>query len=143
MSSNLRTVKADIQEFLETVTPNNWLVMDAEKVGSQKLSKIGLTYEQLDISAEALGQELPSGWVWVSFQLVLSTPETDAVKGIERLTGVLADFLLILDASPELRWTDATRTRLDTGESAYIIPIALLAETTPPAPEPIPTTPEE
>lgn len=135
MSSNLRTVKADLQAFLETVAPSGWLVLDAEKAGTNKLTKVAVTYEQLDVSIEADGQPLSPGWVWVTFQLVLSTPETDAVKGLLRLTNALADLLLILDASPELKWTEATRTRLTTGESAFIIPIALLAENAELSPE--------
>lgn len=131
MSSNLRTVKADIEEFLKETVPSTWLVLDAETAGKNRLTKVALTYEQLDVSIEALGQQLPQGHLWVTFQLVLSTPETDAVKGLLRLTNALADLLLILDESPEVRWTDATLTRLATGEMAYVIPIALLAINSP------------
>lgn len=133
MSSELTTVLADLETFFKETVPTNWLVSNAETLGKTKTRKVVLTFEQLDVSQEALGTDLPQGWVWVTFQLVLSTPETDAVKGLSRLTTELGKLLQVLDASPELVWgPDAVRTRLDTGESAYIIPLAVLASNNPP-----------
>lgn len=147
MSSELVTAVADLDAFLVEHCPPAWRVLNAEKLGKAKSTKPVLTFEQLDISQETLGQQLPEGWLWATFQLVLSTPETDAVKGMARLTTEASTLLQILDASPDLRWgPDATRTRLDTGESAFIIPIALLASNYPiPESEPVtePDAPEE
>ena len=137
MSSELITVAPELEAYLKSVCPPAWRVVNAETLGSSKTSGIVLSYEQLDVSLESLGQELPPGWLWVTFQLVLSAPETEAVKALARLMGELSTLLQVLDASEELRWgPDATRTRLTTGETAFVIPIAFLASNTPPTPEP-------
>lgn len=135
MSSELATIAADVQSFLESACPPKWKVLNAEQLGKSKTTGVVLTYEQLDISQNAEGQDLPEGWVWVTFQVVLSVPETDAVKAMARLTPEAGKLIQIFDASPDLRWgPDATRTRLDTGESAFVVPLAVLASNYPPAP---------
>lgn len=145
MSSELRTVAADVEAFLKAECPQTWRVANVETLGS-KTSGVVLSYEQMDIAQEALGQQLPEGVVWVSFLLILSTPETDAVKGLRRATEELSTLLQILDASPDLKWgPDATRLRFDGGESGYSVPVAFLATNYPPTPEPDPepVAPEE
>lgn len=140
MSSELATVAADLQTFLEAEVPNAWKVINAEKLGTSKTTGVVVSWEQLDLSwlADAK-EELPEGWLWVTFQIVLSVPETDAVKAMPKLTTAAGTLLRIFDASPELRWgPDATRTRLETGESAFVIPLAVLASNAPPTP-PTPT----
>lgn len=138
MSSELVSAAADFGAFLKEQAPSEWRVVNAEKL-TGKTSGIVLSYEQLDVSQVAEGQALPEFWTWVTFQLVLSTPETDAVKGLLRLTQELSPLLQILDASPDIKWgPDATRTRLTSGESAFIIPVAFLASNYPPTPEPEP-----
>lgn len=135
MSSDLDTAAADLHAFLEAEVPAGWKVINAEKLGTSKTTGVVLSYEQLDISQEALGQDLPEGWLWVTFQVVLSVAGTDATKAMPKLTVAAGELIRILDASPDLRWgPDATRTRLDTGESAFIIPLASLASNIPPAP---------
>lgn len=139
MSSELTSVSADLKAYLKAVCPPAWRVVNAETLGTAKTSGIVLSYEQLDVSQESLGQELPPGYFWVTFQLVLSTPETDAVKALSRLMGELSALLHVLDSSEDLRWgPDATRTRLTTGETAFIIPIAFLANNPQPTPDPEP-----
>ncbi|APH44877.1 hypothetical protein BMW26_07840 [Microbacterium sp. 1.5R] len=134
-----------MEAFLKAECPSNWRVANVETLGS-KTSGVVLSYEQMDVSAKTDDQELPEGWVWVAFMLILSTPETDAVKGLRHATEELSTLLLILDASPDLKWgPDATRLRFEAGESGYSIPIAFLATNTPPTPEPDPEpdAPEE
>lgn len=148
MSSELVTVAADLEAFFKESAPSTWRVVNAELLSNKnRTTGVVLSYEQLDLAREALGQELRDGYVWVTFQLVLSTEETDAVKGMKRLTAEAATLLQILDASPDFRWgPEATRTRLETGESAFLIPIAFLATHFPPTPAPVTepdTTPEE
>ncbi len=142
MSSNLRTVAADLEEFLVEQCPSTWRIVNAEKLGSAKTTKVVLTYEQLDVLASANGTDLSVGWVGVSFQLVLSTPETGATKALPRVTNALAELLLVLDSTDQVYYSDATRTRLDTGETAFVLPVVVLA-TYVPTPEPIPAPEEE
>lgn len=136
MSSELATVAAGLQAFLEAEVPEKWKVINAEKLGTSKTTGIVVSWEQLDISQDtADATALPEGWVWVTFQTVLSVPETDAVKAMPRLTAAAGALLGIFDASPDLRWgPDATRTRLETGESAFVIPLAVLASNAAPTP---------
>jgi hypothetical protein len=137
VSSELPTAAADLEAFFKAQCPSAWRVVNAETLGTTKTAGVVLSYEQLDLSQEALGQQLPEGVLWVTFQLVLSVPETNAVKAMLRLTGEAATLIRILDASPDLKWgPDATRTRLETGETAFVIPLALL--TTNPEPTPAP-----
>lgn len=140
MSSELATVAADLQTFLEDTVPEKWKVINAEKLGTSKTTGVVVTYEQLDLSWLADGKaELPFGWLWVTFQIVISVPETDAIKAMPKLTAAAGQLLQIFDASPEVRWgPDATRTRLDTGESAFVVPLAVLASNMPPTPTPEP-----
>lgn len=127
MSSELVTVAQDLHAYLTDQCPKAWKITNAEELGKTKTTGVVLTWEQLDISIESLGQELPAGAVWVTFQLVLSVPETNATRALPRLTRAMSDLIPVLDAAPEFRWgPDATRTRLVTGESAYLIPIAAL-----------------
>lgn len=148
MSSELAAVATDLQTFLEESVPAKWRVVNAETLGASKTTGVVVSWEQLDLSWFSDGkEELPLGWLWVTFQIVISVPETDAVKAMPKLTAAAGQLLQILDASPEVRWgPDATRTRLDTGESAFVIPLAVLASNMPPTPtpepEPAPTIPE-
>ncbi|AZS40048.1 hypothetical protein CVS54_01370 [Microbacterium oxydans] len=139
MSSELATVAADLQTFLEAEVPTKWKVINAETLGTSKTTGVVVTWEQLDLSQIAEDQKLPEGWLWVTFQIVISVPETDATKAMPRLTKETGVLLQIFDASPELRWgPDATRTRLETGESAFVIPLAVLASNNPPTATPAP-----
>lgn len=147
MSSELPDIAANLQTFLEESCPPAWRIVNAETLGTSKTSGVVLSWEQLDISQVAEGQQLPEGWVWVTFQVVLSVPETDATKAMPKLTATAGQLLQVFDSSPDLRWgPDATRTRLTTGESAFVIPLAVLASNAPPpTPEPAtePVAPEE
>lgn len=140
MSSDLTTVAADLQTFLEGAVPTKWKVSNAETLGTSKTTGVVLSWEQLDLSQDtADSTSLPEGWVWVTFQTVLSVPETDATKAMPKLTAAAGQLLQIFDASPDLRWgPDATRTRLTMGESAFVIPLAVLASNNPPTATPAP-----
>lgn len=140
MSTDLATVAADLQTFLESSVPAKWKISNAETLGTTKTVGVVVTWEQLDISQDtADATPLPEGWVWVTFQIVISVPETNAARAMVRLTKETGVLLQIFDASPDLRWgPDATRTRLETGESAFVIPLAVLAANNPPTATPAP-----
>lgn len=138
MSFDLRSVAADLETFLVETCPDAWKVVNAEKLNG-KTTGLVLSYEQLDALATANSAPLPAGWIGVTFQLVLSTPETDATKAMPRASRALADLFIALDTSNQVYYDDATRTRLSTGETAYVVPVLVLARYTPtPEPEPVP-----
>lgn len=134
MSSELVSAAADFGAFLEESVPDAWKVRNAYDLGTSKLSGVVLSYQQLDVLTQATGEQLPLGYVWITFRLVLSSPETDAKKGVPRVTRELATLLQVLDASPDIEWTEAEFARVETGESAFFIPVAFLATNFPPAP---------
>lgn len=125
MSSDLATVAADLADYLVANCPTGWIIADSEKL--RKTTKTALSYEQGDLTIDVIGQDLPTGFIGVEFLLTLSTPETDATKGLPRVTEAMGHLFAALDMTDQIRHANAERVRLDTGESAYRLPIAVLA----------------
>lgn len=126
MSFNFSTVGAELEAFLKENVPSTWLVAHASKAQA-KLTKVALTWQQLDIDSKNDNGRLPFGWASVTFDLVLSVPETDPVKSMERAMQELPSLLNLLDDHDQLHWESAEQRRLETGELAFLLPIAVLA----------------
>ncbi|WP_341941731.1 hypothetical protein [Microbacterium sp. LWH10-1.2] len=125
MSSELVNVAADLEAYLVDTCPPEWRVINGEKYGS-RVNGIVLAYDQLDITTSVLGTDVTPGFVAVGFDLYLIAPETDAVKGLLRVTSAMADLYRALDQTDQIPYADAQRGRLETGESTYRLPVAVI-----------------
>lgn len=132
MSSETALADALI-ERLETVLraalPTDWRIQDAEAKSDKALSTV-VYYEQGDISNEVAQQHLNPGYVGVDFTLTVVAPESEPVKGTRTATSALLTLLPFLDAMPDLFWGPvASKIRLESGETAYRLPITFLSRT--------------
>lgn len=123
---NFATAGHELEAQMKEVLPSTWIVAHASKAQT-KLTKVALTWEQLDFSDSLDTQKLPVGWAGVTFALALSVPETDNLKAMDRAMTELPALLRALDAHPALYWDSGEQRKLDTGELAFLIPIAVLA----------------
>ena len=126
MSFDLATVAADLEERLAQTLPG-WAVRNAELTAKTNSLAMLLTYEQLNVSCEFKGQRLTPNAVMVDFQLVLSAPETDPIKGSSRVFDNLPQLCRALDAMDDLIWSVAEKGR-DNAGTFSTIPITVIAE---------------
>lgn len=128
------TTRADalierLEAVLKAAVPSTWSVRDAEAKVTKALG-IVVFYEQGDISNEIAQKHLNPGYVGVDFTLTVTAPESEPVKGTRTATSALLTLLPALDAMPDLFWgPTATKIRLESGETAYRLPITFLSRT--------------
>jgi hypothetical protein len=128
MSSNVRAdaLTAHLVDTLTAALPSKWKVRDAEAKAVKALG-IVLFYEQLDFHSQFNGDRLSYGYVYVDYVLTLTSPQTDITKATKAVTEALLELLPALDQMPELFWSDAEKVRLETGETAYRLPVTFIS----------------
>lgn len=132
MSSNVRAdaLTGHLVSTLTAALPTRWKIRDAEAKPVKALG-IVLFFEQLDFHSEVNGEELPRGFVGVDYMLTLTSPEANVTKATKAVTDALLELLPALDEMPDLYWSDAEKQRLETGETAYRLPVTLISRYTP------------
>lgn len=136
--SVLNQLTAALTAALTAVLPTDWSIRDAEADTGHSLDVV-LYYEQGDLVTTINGGAVPPGHVGVEYTLTLTAPETDPQKGTGRVTNAAMDLLPALDTLSDLYWDRAEKVRLNTGETAYRLPVVHLSTYTPtPTPEPDP-----
>lgn len=134
MSSETTRADALIQRLetaLREALPTDWRIQDAEAKVTKSLGVV-LFYEQGNVSNEVSGTRMSPAHVGVDFTLTLTAPQTDPVKGTREVTSALLELLPALDALEDLYWgPTAEKIRLESGETAYRIPITFLSRYAP------------
>ncbi len=126
MSSSLQTVTTDIQEFLREAAPESWRVDSVLNVLGNVQTPLVLTWQFMGVTTEMGANFKGTEYIGAEFMLTLFTNQKDLTKALAALNTALPELLPVLDASPDLSWETAEYAVMDTGESAYRIPITVL-----------------
>lgn len=126
MSFDFATAGAELEAYIRPLVPQTWKLQDSGAPLGQT-SGVVVTYTQGNATTTIDGKGLGDGSVAVDFVLIISTPETDPIKGFRHLNAEAVHLFAALDEHPQLLWETAERGVLQGGESIYLIPIQVIA----------------
>lgn len=127
MSFSFTAVDAELEAVLKAALPE-WKIQDAANGSAANPLVPVLSYLQTDVSEEWPGTGLMAeDYFAVSFELVLSVPEKDLIKGSKRLMSLLPLLFRALRGITDLQY-DAAKKAVDAAGPFYTIPVLTLTQ---------------
>ena len=133
MFSDLAAIRTAVRERLEPILPDEWKWETSVADAPQKALVPVVYLEFVRIESAPDGQPLGPGSAGARFNLIVATPST-AERGEDDADDCVHRLVSVLEHTPDLYWSDATKLRLDDGRLAWRIDV--LALTLTPTPEP-------
>lgn len=127
--SRLDTVRAALDATLKPVLPATWKTVPHIKAEAAKQLTPILYTEFTGITNQHSGQTLPPGVVFCDFDLVIAIASTDDRKGEDDVDAAVLELIAAVDASESVAWDTAKKQRLETGQLAWRLSLAVITHT--------------